>query len=69
MGDTKAIQFRRGLKLARMIAAALTGLFFVVAFSQIVFFVIALLGFCVRKVVCVEKQVCLLLHVLYVVRC
>lgn len=38
-------------------------------FSQIIFFVIALCGFGVRKDVCVRKQVCLLLHVLCVARC
>ena len=38
MGDTKEINLQRGLKLVRIIAAALTGLFFVVAFANVLFF-------------------------------
>ncbi|MCM1404350.1 MAG: leucine-rich repeat protein [Prevotella sp.] len=38
MGDTKETKFLRGLKIARIVTAALTGLFFCVALSQIVLF-------------------------------
>ncbi len=38
MGDTKEVKFFRGLKIARIATAALTGLFFFVALFQIVIF-------------------------------
>ncbi len=38
MGDTKGKQLHRGFKLTRIITAALTGVFFVIAFSQLLFF-------------------------------
>ena len=38
MGDTKAKLLRRGLMIARIFAAALSGIFFAVALSQILFF-------------------------------